>query len=411
MTRMHDKRMTQERLPGSLWINRGRWAWRGTLPGESGRHNHAVRAMEGGEALPSSAPRALAEAAVRRMIRSAAAEHGAAGPLRRVRGEGWAGTSVADAAAAYAQVARRYYPTGSEARTQALYIGEVVRRHGARDVGELCAADLTEARDALVARGLSRSTINHAVNAWRAWARWMQDARLISGAQRVELEAVQRLRAGRSDAREPEPVRAACPCAVRAALAGAPPSLRAMALVQELAGMRPGEVCAMRWEEVERASPCWIYRPKNHKTAWRGMPRAVALGPRAQALLRPYERATGPVFSPAATELERRGRGRRAREDAERRPGEAWTPGAYSKAVLARVRAAVRAGTVPAALAWHPHMLRHTCATRVRAACGLEAARAVLGHSMRGGVTDVYSRAAMEQEALRLAVPAMAALG
>jgi DNA ligase (NAD+) len=41
----------------------------------------------------------------------------------------------------------------------------------------------------------------------------------------------------------------------------------------------------------------------------------------------------------------------------------------------------------------------------------VEAARAVLGHSMRGGVTDVYTFEAAEREALRIAVPAAARLG
>lgn len=35
----------------------------------------------------------------------------------------------------------------------------------------------------------------------------------------------------------------------------------------------------------------------------------------------------------------------------------------------------------PAVLKWHPHQLRHACATRVRREAGLESARVILGHA------------------------------
>jgi integrase len=39
---------------------------------------------------------------------------------------------------------------------------------------------------------------------------------------------------------------------------------------------------------------------------------------------------------------------------------------------------------------WHPHQLRHTKATEIRRAAGLDAARAVLGHRSPA-VTEVYA--------------------
>jgi len=39
---------------------------------------------------------------------------------------------------------------------------------------------------------------------------------------------------------------------------------------------------------------------------------------------------------------------------------------------------------------WHPNQLRHTRATAIREAFGLEAAQAVLGHA-RADVTQVYA--------------------
>ena len=39
---------------------------------------------------------------------------------------------------------------------------------------------------------------------------------------------------------------------------------------------------------------------------------------------------------------------------------------------------------------WHPNQLRHSKATEVRAAYGLEGAQVVLGHA-RANVTEVYA--------------------
>lgn len=88
-----------------------------------------------------------------------------------------------------------------------------------------------------------------------------------------------------------------------------------------------------------------------------------------------------------------------------------WTREAYTRAVARACERAVAEGAIRADEAWTPHALRHSAGTRVRRACGLEAARAVLGHSMRGGVTDVYTFEAAEREALRIAVPAAARWG
>ncbi len=41
---------------------------------------------------------------------------------------------------------------------------------------------------------------------------------------------------------------------------------------------------------------------------------------------------------------------------------------------------------------WHPHQLRHNCATRLRQGFGIEAARVVLGHSS-AAVTELYAEA------------------
>jgi hypothetical protein len=53
----------------------------------------------------------------------------------------------------------------------------------------------------------------------------------------------------------------------------------------------------------------------------------------------------------------------------------------------------------------------HAFGTEVRLAFGLEAARAVLGHTGGGCITDVYTFDAVEEEMIKAASPAVEALG
>ena len=97
-------------------------------------------------------------------------------------------------------------------------------------------------------------------------------------------------------------------------------------------------------------------------------------------------------------------RTRRCYADAARRPGEAWNTGSYTGAI---VKAALRAGVA----SWSANQLRHAFATEVRRKFGLEACRAVLGHSMGARITDRYSYDAIEDEIIEKATPAVEALG
>ena len=60
---------------------------------------------------------------------------------------------------------------------------------------------------------------------------------------------------------------------------------------------------------------------------------------------------------------------------------------------------------------WGANRLSHNFGTEVRGAFGLEVAKAVLGHTGGGCVTDVYTLDALEEEMIRAATPAVEALG
>lgn len=213
------------------------------------------------------------------------------------------------------------------------------------------------------------------------------------------LETVEGLRKGRSPAADPDPVRPAPVEDVEAVLPGLPRPVAAMVKIQLLTGCRVSEVVGMRGRDLRRDGPVWEYRPLDHKNAWRGQERVIAIGPKAQAVLLEFltDDPDAYLFSPrqAVAELhERRSQSRRGRpapsERARRCGGrrgshrcEAYDRRTYRQAV---VRACKRAG-VPV---WSPLQLRHTAGTRLRARFGLEAAQVVLGHA-RPETTLIYA--------------------
>jgi integrase len=115
-----------------------------------------------------------------------------------------------------------------------------------------------------------------------------------------------------------------------------PPVVADMVRLQLLTGARPGEVCAMRVRDLDMSRPVWTYKPERHKTAWRGHKRNIAIGPRAQEIVRKYLKAQleAYLYSPAEADRQRKEEMRknrkspvqpsqlnRAKKDARRKPG------------------------------------------------------------------------------------------
>ena len=86
-----------------------------------------------------------------------------------------------------------------------------------------------------------------------------------------------------------------------------------MIQLQDLTGMRPGEVMALRTGDLDRSGEVWVYRPARHKTQDKGFARAIPIGPKAQAVLAPWLKAdpTAYVFSPAEAVAIRNAKARR----------------------------------------------------------------------------------------------------
>jgi integrase len=171
-----------------------------------------------------------------------------------------------------------------------------------------------------------------------------------------------------------------------------------MVRLQILSGARPGEICSMRSCDVDTSGTVWLYRPSDHKTAWRGRERRIFLGPEAQKILREWLRPEPDayLFQPREAVAERRAAARAARKtpvqpsQQDRRkprprkaPGERYNTTSYRRAIQYAIERANRdreKNGEPPVPSWHPHQIRHLAASRLQREFGWDIARAVLGH-------------------------------
>ena len=283
-----------------------------------------------------------------------------------------------------------------EARRIGYAMKPVVALFGTEPAASMTAAKLARARAEMVASGSALGTVNQRVGSIRRVWRWLELQELVPPPVWQSLLALQRLKAGRSDARAPAPIKPADEKAIAAACERMPRSLRTMVQLQLLTGMRPGEVCALRPCDIEKGPGLWKYRPVQHKTLHHGHQRHVRLGRQARELLAPYldGPADSPAFTPALAMRERAlgaagSSGIPSTAPIECAPTEwaavPWTVDSYRQAI----RHACKAAKVKP---WRPNQLRHNAATKLRRLGGLDAAQALLGHR-HANVTEIYAEA------------------
>jgi len=400
---------------GSVWDNHGLWYYSVQLPGESKRRNVPLRAPGAKHTLRSDRPRKMAEEAAARYWE----EHTRQAARRKAQG-----ATVAELCSMWDAHCKEYY-RGADGQPTSSAINYVIDVRMFRDlfgnavVAELTHADMLQLRDALVRSGVSRPTVNRRLWCIKHMLDWALDEALIPATVKAELTQVHNIKRGRSAAPECPPVRPIDDATLEATLARMMPNTADMVRVHRLTGMRPCELCALRWQLIDTSRTPWVYRvpPEANKNEWRGemgQPRVVCIGPRAREILERHRDGDVP-FSPARAFREYLEAIRAARvtpfygkadPDAHvpRVMGERWTTCAYARTVRA---AAKKAGVEP----WGVNRIRHTFGTEVRRAFGLETARAVLGHTGGGCITDVYTFDAIEDEMVRAAAPAVEALG
>src|SRR5262249_5767533 len=142
---------------------------------------------------------------------------------------------------------------------------------------------------------LARPVVNQRVGRIRRMFKWAVENELVPPSVLQGLAAVRGLQIARCNAREPEPVRPVAEPIVHATLVHVLPPIRALIELQLLTGMRPGEAVVMRACDIDMTGKVWLYRPGSdqghvgrHKTAHHGHQRVIALGPKAQEVIRRF---------------------------------------------------------------------------------------------------------------------------
>jgi integrase len=297
-------------------------------------------------------------------------------------------------------------PTG-ETENYRDALRHVKRLYGRSPATEFGPLALKAVREQMVQADWARPVVNKQVNRIRRVFKWAAGEELIPFETYQRLTTVMALSKGRTPAREPEPVKPVADTVVSATLPHLPPMVRAMVELQRLTGMRPNEVCLLRLDAIDRSGPVWMFSPVEHKTAYRGKPRHIAIGPKAQAILQPWlepvigESKNKYIFNPASGREARYATMRanrktkvqpsqanRKKSVTVRAPGGQYTADSYRRAIH---RAAEAAGVEQ----WAPNQLRHTFATEVRKRHGLEAVQVLLGHAT-ADVTQIYAERDME---------------
>ena len=401
-------------MKGTVYKNNGKWYYRVRLPGDRARTLHKLCAPGHDTAMSADRPRELAVQAAWRIWEA---------HTRRPASTSVKAATVEDVCAAYCEHAKTYYrrqdgtPT-SEVTSIPLSLRPLRDLYADTPVTALTHKDMIRVRDTIIGWGTcSRSTVNFYMARIRRMWTWALDEGLIGAQVKAELSQVQPMKANRTQLREPVPVMPVADEVIERTMAAMPANMADMVRVHRLTGMRPEEVCALNWQHIDTSRTPWVYRPPFFKTQWRGMVRAVLIGPRARQALARYRDADfdGYPFSPAriiASGIRlANGRNKRCKRPPEvmasiptRRGIRCWNSGTYVTAIRAYCNHSGAPG-------WTPNQIRHSFATQVRRDFGIAKAGYLLGHSFGSRITDGYSREAAVDEIVREAGPVIESIG
>ncbi len=401
-------------MKGTVYVNNGKWYYAVKLPGDLKRKAHPLCAPGHDVAMSADRPRELAVAAAWRIWER---------ETKRIPTTVVKSKTVEDICTAFCKHAETYYrrPDGTPTSEQAsipLSLRAIRDMYGETPVTELTHADMIKVRDKIISwNTCSRSTVNFYMARIRRMWIWALDEGLIPAQVKAELTQVQPMKPNRTRLREPVPVLAVPDRDIEAVCAVAPDNFADMVRVHRLTGMRPEEVCAMKWEHIDTSREPWVYRPPFFKTQWRGMIRAVLIGPKARALLSKYHDADfdGYPFSPAriiasgiklANENNKRKRPTEIMASIPTKRGVVcWNTGTYTTALR------TYCGHAGMKSSWTANRLRHSFATDIRRTFGIVVASYLCGHSNGSRITDGYSREAAVDEIIREGGPAIEKVG
>ena len=245
-----------------------------------------------------------------------------------------------------------------------------------------------------VEKELTRKTINDYVKVIVQMFKWAASHEKVDIMAYHSLSTVNNLKAGRSNAKESEPIKPVVERHVDAIEPFVSRQVWSLIQLQLLTGARAGELLGLRACDLNVSGKTWIAVLKHHKTSHIAKARTLYFGPKAQTILKQFMDTKGIqdyLFSPKDALKERSEQAPTHRRDNQKKNpkssdrviGDHYTTASYRRAIT---RACKKAG-VPE---WTPHRLRHNAATQIRRDYGLEAAQIILGHS-KADVTQLYA--------------------
>jgi integrase len=330
---------------------------------------------------------------------------------------------VIEIIAAYLDYARTYYVSNGKPTSEfsgvVAAMKPLARLFGESFASEFGPRSLQAIQTDLISKNYARTTINHMiVRIKRCW-QWCAAQEYVKPESYHGLLCVKGLMQGRSHVRESKKIEPVSLDTVLATLPYATSIVQAMIHIQLLCGMRPGEVCRLRMQDVDATGDVWIFSPVHHKNSWRGTLRRIAIPQAAQAILKPFLHRKDKefLFSPAESAAEykrkRQPRKRKTRlypceskrvlakaetrklkQKSIRAPRDRYDTGSYRRAIERAVVRAMRAGH--RIQVWQPNQLRHTIATEISRDFGQQVAQRWLGHK-KLETTAIYDEAGIAE--------------
>jgi len=363
-------------FPGSIYLNKNRWWWRVRLPNQS-KYTSIPLKPDGAKFATKNydVACAVAESLWRKAIRG---EQGQPVNLKD--------TSIKALIPRYLAYCRGYYRKSREAyyvEFALLFLIEIFPHSQAEDFGPLMLKQLQQhmvsMRNKDGRQKWARSTINQRIGMIKRFFKWCASEELIPTSCYLALTTVEGLKKGRTEARENRIIKPVPEIYIERILPFTSKVVADMVRIQNLTGMRSSELCNLRPIDIDVSGDIWIYKPVDHKTAWLDKIKIIPLGPKVQRILKSYlnRKVDCYCFSPKEAYP----------KNAAQLHGK-YDKDSYRRAIKHAIKAAKKKGVD--VIEFHPHQLRHNAATRIRKEIGLDAARAVLGHTNLR-MTDEYA--------------------
>lgn len=229
---------------------------------------------------------------------------------------------------------------------------------------------------------ISRSYANKHLSRVKRFIRWSESEGFMPRGSWENSKVVQALRKNRTTLRETPKVTLVPIETVFATLPYMSVVVADMVQVQLYCGMRPQDVIHMRWKDITRKPPVWLYTPFKHKNEHRGQVLIKAIPGVAQRLLDRYEERPDdmPIFSPKDS-IRLQQRSVHGNREVKVRDGvrDSYDNVTYGRAIRNAIEKANVAGKKIES--WSPNQLRHTIGSMLRSHVSVDSSRVYLGHT------------------------------